>query len=46
MSLATATPAPALLSPTDHALVLIDFQSQMALLPTRSTSPRCATTCR
>lgn len=30
MSLATATPAPALLSPTDHALVLIDFQSQMA----------------
>ncbi|MFB5205001.1 hypothetical protein ABGA94_03180, partial [Stenotrophomonas sp. 3diitr2024] len=26
----TATPAPALLSPTDHALVLIDFQSQMA----------------
>jgi len=30
MSLATATPAPALLSPTDHALGLIDFQSQMA----------------
>ncbi|MEW6385037.1 MAG: hydrolase, partial [Pseudomonadota bacterium] len=30
MTHATATPAPALLSPTDHALVLIDFQSQMA----------------
>jgi nicotinamidase-related amidase len=27
---ATATPAKALLSPTNHALVLIDFQSQMA----------------
>ena len=30
MSLATAVAAPSLLSPTDHALVLIDFQSQMA----------------
>lgn len=27
---ATPTPANALLSPTDHALILIDFQSQMA----------------
>ncbi|MBI3345631.1 MAG: hydrolase [Burkholderiales bacterium] len=27
---ATPTPGPLLLSPTDHALVLIDFQSQMA----------------
>ena len=38
MSLATATPAPALLSPTDHALVLIDFQSQMAFA-TKSIAP-------
>jgi nicotinamidase-related amidase len=30
MSIAKATPAKALLSPTNHALVLIDFQSQMA----------------
>ncbi|MGE8224315.1 MAG: hydrolase [Stenotrophomonas sp.] len=30
MSIASATPANTLLSPTDHALVLIDFQSQMA----------------
>ena len=30
MSLATATPAKALLSPADHALMLIDYQSQMA----------------
>src|SRR6185437_9463202 len=30
MSLATATPAKALLSPADHALILIDYQSQMA----------------
>lgn len=36
----TATPAPAkaLLSPTDHALVLIDFQSQMAFA-TKSIAP-------
>jgi nicotinamidase-related amidase len=27
---ATPTPGPLLLSPTDHALILIDFQSQMA----------------
>jgi len=27
---ATPTPGKSLLSPTDHALVLIDFQSQMA----------------
>lgn len=30
MTTATATPATMLLSPTDHALVMIDFQSQMA----------------
>ncbi|MBB5986692.1 isochorismatase family protein [Sphingobium lignivorans] len=30
MTTATATPGPTLLSPTDHALVMIDFQSQMA----------------
>jgi len=30
MSHATATPGKLLLSPTDHALILIDFQSQMA----------------
>ena len=36
----TATPAPAkaLLSPTDHALVLIDYQSQMAFA-TKSIAP-------
>lgn len=36
----TATPAPAkaLLSPTDHALVLIDYQSQMAFA-TKSMAP-------
>lgn len=27
---ATATPGKSLISPTDHTLVLIDFQSQMA----------------
>lgn len=30
MTQATATPGTTLLSPTDHALVMIDFQSQMA----------------
>jgi nicotinamidase-related amidase len=30
MTTATATPGTTLLSPTDHALVMIDFQSQMA----------------
>jgi nicotinamidase-related amidase len=30
LATATATPAKALLSPTDHALILIDYQSQMA----------------
>jgi len=35
---ATPTPAKALLSPTNHALVLIDFQSQMAFA-TKSIAP-------
>ena len=35
MTTATATPAKGLLSPTDHALVLIDFQSQMAVATDR-----------
>ncbi|MBB4857799.1 nicotinamidase-related amidase [Novosphingobium chloroacetimidivorans] len=35
---ATATPAKSLLSPTNHALVLIDFQSQMAFA-TKSIAP-------
>ncbi|WP_394442498.1 hydrolase (plasmid) [Sphingobium naphthae] len=35
---ATPTPAKALLSPADHALVLIDFQSQMAFA-TKSIAP-------
>jgi len=35
---ATATPGKALLSPTNHALVLIDFQSQMAFA-TKSIAP-------
>ncbi len=30
MTIATATPGASLLSPTDHLLVMIDFQSQMA----------------
>jgi nicotinamidase-related amidase len=30
MAKATATPASTLLAPTDHALIMIDFQSQMA----------------
>ncbi|KUR74848.1 hydrolase [Novosphingobium sp. FSW06-99] len=30
MPIATPTPGSALLSPTDHALIMIDFQSQMA----------------
>ena len=38
MPTATATPATALLSPSDHALVLIDFQSQMAFA-TKSIAP-------
>ncbi|TZG27320.1 hydrolase [Sphingomonas montanisoli] len=35
---ATPTPGKTLLSPTDHALILIDFQSQMAFA-TKSISP-------
>jgi len=35
---ATATPGKSLLSPTDHTLVLIDFQSQMAFA-TKSIAP-------
>ncbi len=35
---ATTTPGKTLLSPTDHALVLIDFQSQMAFA-TKSIAP-------
>lgn len=35
---ATATPGTSLISPTDHMLVLIDFQSQMAFA-TKSISP-------
>ena len=38
MPTATATPAATLLSPSDHALILIDFQSQMAFA-TRSIAP-------
>lgn len=38
MPAATATPANALLSPSNHALVLIDFQSQMAFA-TKSIAP-------
>ncbi|MBB4101129.1 hydrolase [Sphingomonas kyeonggiensis] len=37
-AIATPTPGKTLLSPTDHALVLIDFQSQMAFA-TKSIAP-------
>ena len=35
---ATPTPGKTLLSPTDHALILIDYQSQMAFA-TKSIAP-------
>ena len=43
---AKPTPGKTLLSPTDHALVLIDYQSQMAFPPSRSNRKSCATTPR
>lgn len=40
---ATPTPAKTLLDPSNHALILIDFQSQTALPPRRSPPNFCAT---
>jgi hypothetical protein len=38
MPTATAAPGKALLTPTDHTLIMIDFQSQMAFA-TKSIDP-------
>jgi nicotinamidase-related amidase len=40
---ATPTPGKSLISPTDHMLVLIDFQSQMSFA-TKSIAPECCAT--
>jgi len=41
---AKATPGSQLLTPKDHALILIDFQSQMSFATHSIEMIRCATT--